>query len=69
VSKVIQAAFLGPDFTEAVLEGRAPGRLTLEELMEDLPRLERAAAPVRGYVRCKPSVLAFEVRWRGILSE
>jgi len=35
--KLIRTAFLAPDLVEAVLEGRAPTRLTLAELTGDLP--------------------------------
>ena len=35
--KLIRTAFLAPDLVEAVLEGRAPTRLTLAALTDDLP--------------------------------
>lgn len=37
VGRVIQMAFLAPDITEAILEGRQPPHLTLEALMNELP--------------------------------
>jgi hypothetical protein len=33
----IQMAFLAPDITEAILEGRQPPHMTLEALMADMP--------------------------------
>jgi hypothetical protein len=33
----MQIAFLAPDITEAILEGRQPPHMTLETLMGDMP--------------------------------
>ena len=37
VGRIIQMAFLAPDITEAILEGRQPPHMTLETLMADMP--------------------------------
>jgi DNA invertase Pin-like site-specific DNA recombinase len=37
VGRIIQMAFLAPDITEAILEGRQPPHMTLEILMGDMP--------------------------------
>src|ERR1035441_377614 len=37
VGRIIQMAFLAPDITEAILEGRQPPHMTLETLMGDVP--------------------------------
>jgi site-specific DNA recombinase len=37
VGRIIQMAFLAPDITEAILEGRQPPHMTLETLMGDMP--------------------------------
>ena len=37
VGRIIQMAFLAPDITEAILEGKQPPYLTLETLMDDVP--------------------------------
>ena len=33
----MQMAFLAPDITEAILEGRQPPHMTLDTLMADMP--------------------------------
>ena len=35
--QVIRAAFVAPDLVEAVLQGRQPARLTLRQVMKQLP--------------------------------
>jgi hypothetical protein len=37
VGRIMQMAFLAPDITEAILEGRQPPQMTIETLMADLP--------------------------------
>jgi hypothetical protein len=37
VGRIMQMAFLAPDITEAILEGRQPPDMTLEALMGDVP--------------------------------
>jgi hypothetical protein len=37
VGRIMQIAFLAPDITEAILEGRQPPHMTLETLMGDMP--------------------------------
>src|ERR1035441_7832134 len=37
VGRIMQMAFLAPDITEAILEGRQPPHMTLEALMGDVP--------------------------------
>ena len=37
VGRIIQIAFIAPDITEAILEGRQPPHMTLDTLMGDMP--------------------------------
>jgi DNA invertase Pin-like site-specific DNA recombinase len=37
VGRIMQIAFLAPDITEAILEGRQPPHMTLDTLMADMP--------------------------------
>jgi hypothetical protein len=37
VGRIMQMAFLAPDITEAILEGRQPPHMTLDTLMGDMP--------------------------------
>jgi len=37
VGRIMQLAFLAPDITEAILEGRQPPHMTLDTLMADMP--------------------------------
>jgi hypothetical protein len=37
VGRIIQMAFLAPDITEAILEGRQPPHMTLDTLMAEMP--------------------------------
>ena len=37
VSRIVRLALLAPDIVDAILEGRQPAHLTLEDLMEPFP--------------------------------